>query len=384
MGKKSKRRGGQAQKPVGVRKGRTSPNEVRLPAMMSKFMSGGFTDPDINAQRWKFVDEVMSAACEPEDRSERDTFAALTKVGAVVQKVSVEARKVLLIEAECGIFQGSSLVVTCGQLRDCPFELLSDMECRFVTLGAWYKMVVSSRELPRHATAEYLTPIVDEEASLLMKTISSNEGEAMQLRSIAMIIRASTEGIFCNSFQGRLSVEASYRRRALIFASKVAHNNAFANFFLEANNISAARLRRIEGSSTTFAKTLSDPSEALVFAVSVGGAYCDCCMKSRNDGGLRRVFSKCKRCRLAHYCSKECQAKAWNDGHMHRCKEYGRFAKGDIVVVSKHAELLSPFMEVTGKSSNGMFSLRRLSSDADKTERLLVSAVNMRHVRPQA
>mmetsp|Transcript_32510 Transcript_32510/g.71363 ORF Transcript_32510/g.71363 Transcript_32510/m.71363 type:complete len:381 (-) Transcript_32510:206-1348(-) len=380
MGKKSKRRGGQPQKPVGDRKGR----EARLPAIMSNVMSGGFTDPDINAKRWKFVDEVMSAAREPQDRSERDAFAAFTKIVAVVQKVSIDPRKLQKIEAELGVTEDNSLVMTCGHLRDMPFKSMPSKECRSLTLLFWMKMILFAEHLSSHEKAAYLTPIVDKEALLLLKTISSNENEAMHVRALAMTIRADTEWIVRRFSPTRFSIEASYRRRALMFVSKVDRRAVpiFLDVFSGRN-----RLSQIEGPPMASIENLSSRSgvinlcEATPFSVSVGGGYCDCCMKPREDEFY--VFFKCKRCRLAHYCSKECQVRAWNHGHMQHCREYGHYKKGDVVVVEGTDKRHPYVMAVTGKAPTGLFSLQRLD-DSAKAECLLVSAVNMRHVRPPA
>ncbi|KAG0172172.1 hypothetical protein DFQ28_011457 [Apophysomyces sp. BC1034] len=59
------------------------------------------------------------------------------------------------------------------------------------------------------------------------------------------------------------------------------------------------------------------------------------CRKDETRGGVRRCanmhcgqwerqpreFAKCRRCRKAKYCSKECQSKAWGDGHRWWCVE---------------------------------------------------------------
>jgi len=59
------------------------------------------------------------------------------------------------------------------------------------------------------------------------------------------------------------------------------------------------------------------------------------CRKDENRGGVRqcafmqcgrwerypREFAKCRRCRKAKYCSKQCQSKAWSEGHRWWCVE---------------------------------------------------------------
>ncbi|KZT58131.1 MYND domain-containing protein, partial [Calocera cornea HHB12733] len=57
------------------------------------------------------------------------------------------------------------------------------------------------------------------------------------------------------------------------------------------------------------------------------------CRKDESRGGIRqcanmscgrweefpREFAKCRRCRKAKYCGKECQSRAWAEGHRFWC-----------------------------------------------------------------
>ncbi|ORX42530.1 SET domain-containing protein [Piromyces finnis] len=60
---------------------------------------------------------------------------------------------------------------------------------------------------------------------------------------------------------------------------------------------------------------ISSPSMGLVLMENVRNDYCHCCL-----GLLRKTKSRCSRCKVAHYCSRECQVKAWSSGHKYTCK----------------------------------------------------------------
>ncbi|KAF8311715.1 MYND domain-containing protein, partial [Clavulina sp. PMI_390] len=59
------------------------------------------------------------------------------------------------------------------------------------------------------------------------------------------------------------------------------------------------------------------------------------CRKDESRGGIRqcasmtcgrweqfpREFAKCRRCRKAKYCGKECQSRAWAEGHRFWCNQ---------------------------------------------------------------
>ncbi|KAK8854720.1 hypothetical protein IAR55_003459 [Kwoniella newhampshirensis] len=81
------------------------------------------------------------------------------------------------------------------------------------------------------------------------------------------------------------------------------------------------------------------PSDPLIFKVPseiqywAGVIMRNACRKDEARGGIRqcanmscgkweqfpREFAKCRRCRKAKYCSKECQSRAWQDGHRFWC-----------------------------------------------------------------
>ena len=47
---------------------------------------------------------------------------------------------------------------------------------------------------------------------------------------------------------------------------------------------------------------------------------CSACNASEDKAAAGKKFLRCGRCKLYHYCSKECQMKAWNAGHKVDCK----------------------------------------------------------------
>jgi hypothetical protein len=86
----------------------------------------------------------------------------------------------------------------------------------------------------------------------------------------------------------------------------------------------------------TFRPSPSDPTtpqlpDEIVYWAGV--IMRNACRKDESRGGIRqcanmscgkwetspRQFAKCRRCRKAKYCSKECQSKAWSEGHRFWC-----------------------------------------------------------------
>lgn len=91
----------------------------------------------------------------------------------------------------------------------------------------------------------------------------------------------------------------------------------------------------------TFRPSPSDPTtpqlpDEIVYWAGV--IMRNACRKDESRGGIRqcanmscgkwetspRQFAKCRRCRKAKYCSKECQSKAWSEGHRFWCSYVAR------------------------------------------------------------
>ncbi|KAJ2609165.1 hypothetical protein H4S08_004161 [Coemansia sp. RSA 1365] len=71
-------------------------------------------------------------------------------------------------------------------------------------------------------------------------------------------------------------------------------------------------------------------------------AYLECQKWERHSN----EFAKCRRCRKAKYCSKQCQSKAWQDGHRYWCIERTPSASSNSAVMegstSISADIIAP------------------------------------------
>ena len=74
--------------------------------------------------------------------------------------------------------------------------------------------------------------------------------------------------------------------------------------------------------------TSAEQSAALVRAIRVRNSACSQCDRSAADVGLLC----CKRCRLAWYCSPECQKANWKV-HKPQCRAPGEHEAGDVVML---------------------------------------------------
>lgn len=339
----------------------------------------------------EFAGKVIdSLEKHPTERPKAEAFTAFTKAVHVTFKGSNASLALQRIEAESGLTsRAESLIGECDSFRTVAsaFENLTDAECSFVTLAFWVRTIWLTRSYPPQVAVEYLSALVGEDAALLMKNISSNENQDMHVRSMAMLVRAEIESDPRErNIPTRFSLEASYRRKSQLFASKIppdAFPSPLRKMFLLVHNQSAARLLRLEGPPRPTIK-LHDVASKLDYLWTVGGAFCDCCRKSREEVGMV-VFFKCKRCRLAHYCSPECQSKAWDAGHKHACREFGRFKKGDALFVQgmkhPHSELNLVPLTVTGKAADDKLVLQCfLNSKVFAAD--LHYTKNLRHARP--
>ncbi|CDZ96538.1 Zinc finger, MYND-type [Phaffia rhodozyma] len=90
----------------------------------------------------------------------------------------------------------------------------------------------------------------------------------------------------------------------------------------------------------TFKPSATDPNTPILpeeIVYWAGVIMRNACRKDEGRGGIRqcanmscgkwesspRQFAKCRRCRKAKYCSKECQSKAWSEGHRFWCSQRG-------------------------------------------------------------
>ena len=68
----------------------------------------------------------------------------------------------------------------------------------------------------------------------------------------------------------------------------------------------------------------------LMKRTAVGGDKCDTCGKTPRQAGLARL-QVCQRCKLACYCSRDCQRKAWKAGHKLACRKPDEIKVGDVM-----------------------------------------------------
>ena len=118
------------------------------------------------------------------------------------------------------------------------------------------------------------------------------------------------------------------------------------------------------------------------YVSSVGGAFCDHCRKTREEASVTNFF-KCSNCRLAHYCSKECQKKAWAAGHNEHCRKVLCFNNGDLVTFRKfrqHATVVEKCTEDSNLLKCEIIKTKE-GNVVDKRE-LIVDKKELRHIRP--
>ena len=242
----------------------------------------------------------------------------------------------------------------------------------------------------------------DDEAETLVKAIATNEEETMAMRATAMLLRAV---VLCNTFKSPFScttATANYLRRARKYASISCYeewppsvslqNVDGVHFQLDTNiyfrGILHEHLDLLKGMmEVTCCEVNDNISYDLyhgVWSHSIGGLFCDGCGKeSENCASL----FKCKKCRLAFYCNAECQAKAWEAGHHHHCKPYGRFQEGDMAILQnlqKAGHLNNRWVRVEGKAASPGRLAVHLLHDGNETGKVMaVKKKNLRHHRPR-
>ena len=112
--------------------------------------------------------------------------------------------------------------------------------------------------------------------------------------------------------------------------------------------------------------------------MKVGGDKCDCCRKQNV-----KLFA-CARCKMAYYCSQECQKNRWKDGHNKACRKPGQIMVGDYVKLrglSSRPELNGNIVFVEGKVEDK--ENRWKVSDKGKGLLLSISVDNLARIRPE-
>ena len=117
-------------------------------------------------------------------------------------------------------------------------------------------------------------------------------------------------------------------------------------------------------------------------AFKVGGTECDVCHKSLAELGIPRL-SACIRCKLAYYCSKECQRSAWKQGHKVACREPQQRVPGDIMKLQgleKELEHDKQLVTLVAERPNGQW---QVDSMFPAGTTFVVDADRLVHIRPE-
>ncbi len=286
---------------------------------------------------------------------------------------------------------------------------------RAVMLVQWIRVMSSraqamkKREFSLEMVADYDRFFNSDSATCLMRRLSSEErGEGMLVRALAYYIRGQ---MAVSPFAGRRIYTGSeskavrYLRNYFLLSSKCdlseldsAFNamvggpqvsDLLEEFLVEAEDLCLLCLSLYGGPSQRQVSSIFDPSSDDVppFFLTVGGNICDCCGKAPEEANLPVLF-KCKTCRLAWYCSASCQAKCWANGHRDCCKKFGRFDKGDEVILhglKKRPDLNGTLVSVEEFPLNGRAAVRVLWPTVRSVQVgavLSIKKENMRHHRP--
>lgn len=127
------------------------------------------------------------------------------------------------------------------------------------------------------------------------------------------------------------------------------------------------------------------PDPAIVRRLTIGGAECDCCGKSRTDvaGGNLKM---CGRCKMGYYCSSECQTQQWNAGHKSCCRAPGQIKDGDCMITkrsSNRPDLSGKLVRVLGPSRDEKSRRWRFAVLANSDEKGTVGPSALMRIRPE-
>jgi hypothetical protein len=91
----------------------------------------------------------------------------------------------------------------------------------------------------------------------------------------------------------------------------------------------------------------------------------------------------CTRCKMAFYCSAECQKAQWKKGHKAACRAPGQLEPGDdvkLVCLASRPELNDKVVQVIGRvpEREGRWQVRL----SGQQESLSVSAEKLQRIRP--
>ena len=289
-----------------------------------------------------------------------------------------------------------------------PFRAVMLIQWR-IMLANWH--IFANKRNGGKFTAEtaatYDRFFANERSVGILKRLSSAEGgESVLVRAMATFIRGVTGFGYSFESGGSLSNALSYLRRFSVLVSECDLTELASAYdtvtcksreppgkFVIENTIRgcASFLSAYGGPSQRQVSSIFDLSPVLghnlPFFLTIGGNFCDCCGKTPEEANLPVLF-KCKTCRLAWYCSATCQAECWNNGHRDCCKKFGRFEKGDQVILEglkKRPDLNGTMVSVEDLSLNGRASVHVRWPTAGSVQKgaiLSIKKENLRHHRP--
>jgi hypothetical protein len=148
--------------------------------------------------------------------------------------------------------------------------------------------------------------------------------------------------------------------------------------------VSAERLYRSDGSyMENRVRKIPLPSDPeLLRRAAVGGNECDCCKKSLADLNVPRLEA-CAKCKMAYYCSKECQVTAWKQGHKKACRAPESRMAGDVMRLQglqSKPELNLHLVQLVEELDNGRWQVVLCSAEGEKM--MSVASGNLLHIRP--
>lgn len=112
------------------------------------------------------------------------------------------------------------------------------------------------------------------------------------------------------------------------------------------------------------------------------GKSCDCCKRMREELELVNLHC-CSRCKMAYYCSKECQKKSWQAGHKEACRKEGEIKPG--VIMKNRQSPTHPVVVIRAASgSRGVWEIKPVGGDLRPldVEGHLLSTSELTHARP--
>ena len=121
--------------------------------------------------------------------------------------------------------------------------------------------------------------------------------------------------------------------------------------------------------------------ETIAGRLTVGGSKCDECGKSWQDVGKPKLDC-CTRCKMAFYCSRDCQKKAWRAGHREACREKGQIEINDVMKLQglqSKPELNDCLVTVLAPDTTaGRWRVKSMVSDSVMS----IATDKLTHIRP--